>query len=59
MGAHALSTPMPPSMVHGYVWLSPNFGDMWDSGNLGEQSMPLSVPPVAASGGDDSSSLSP
>jgi hypothetical protein len=46
-------------MVHGYVWLSPNFGDMWDSGNLGEQSIPLSVPPVAAAGGDDSSSLSP
>jgi hypothetical protein len=37
--------------VRGYGWLLPNSGDMWDSGSLGEQLLPPSVPLLAAGGG--------
>jgi hypothetical protein len=44
--------------VHGYVWLSPNFGDMQDGGSLGENSM-LSSVPLRAATGDESPALVP
>jgi hypothetical protein len=48
------NTPTPPSMVHEYVWLSPNSGDMRDGGSLGENSMLPSVPLRAATGNESS-----
>jgi hypothetical protein len=52
------NTPTPPSMVHGYVWLSLNSGDMRDGGSLGKNSMLPSVPLRAATG-DESPMLVP
>jgi hypothetical protein len=50
--------PTLPSMVHVYVWLSPNFGDMRDGGSLGENSMMPSVP-LRATTGDELPALVP
>jgi hypothetical protein len=49
---------MPPSLVHWYVWLSPNSGDMRDGMSLGENSMLPSVLLRAATG-DESLTLVP